>query len=150
VYRGHRGVVRADRDQRHRVHRVQACLGPDRRRAAVTSAAGGERTGREQVGHDLRLAGVVEMALGDPRRVGAGQEVDERSVVHGEHGTETVVVRFDDRGSGGHELVAEGVAALRLLVTRQPHAEPVSAVRRVPAVARAPDDGHLQGHPGGR
>ena len=150
VHRRHCGVEGAGGDQRHRVHRVEPRLGPDRRRAAVAAAAGGERRGREQVGHDLGLAGVVQMALGDPGVVGAREEVDERRVVHGEHGIEAVVGGSGDRGPGGGELVAEGVAALRLLVARQPHAEPVAAVGRVPAVAWAPDDGHHQRHRGGR
>ena len=87
------------------------------------------------------------MTFGDPRVVGAGEEVDEAGVVHGEDRIEAVVGGLDDRRAGRDELVAQDVAALGLLVARQPHAEPVPAVGRVAAVPRRPDDRHRQRHP---
>ena len=93
-------------------------------------------------GHDLRLAGIVEVALGDPRRRRPRQEVDEVGIVHGEDRIEAVVVGLDDRDAGRDELVVQDVAALGLLVAGQPHAEPVAAVGCMPAVARRPHHRH--------
>ena len=144
------GVVGAVADQRHRVHRVEAGLGPDGRRPALGAASSGERSDGEQVRDDLRLAGVLEVALGDPAVAGAGEEVDVGGVVDGEDGIETVVVGLDDRGPGGDELVVQDVAALGLLVAGQPDAEPVAAVGCVAAVPRRPHHRHRQRHAAGR
>ena len=55
VDRGAGGIERALAHQRHRVHRVQAELGADRRRAAVLPVARREAGVGEQVADDVRL-----------------------------------------------------------------------------------------------
>ena len=66
VHRAARRVERPLAEQRHRVHRVEPELGADRRRPPPGEMAAGERPGGEEVGNDLRLAGVDEMSFGDP------------------------------------------------------------------------------------
>ncbi len=143
---GARGVERPLADERHRVHRVQPDLGPDRRRAPPGGVPRRVAGGREQVRHDLRLTRIVEVTLGHPGRIRARHEVDELGVVHGRDRIEPEVGRVDDRRARVAQLVVERVAALGFLVADLAHAEPVAAVRGVAAVARGPDSGHAQRH----
>lgn len=57
-----------------------------------------------------------------------GKEVDERGVVHGVDRVEPVFGRLRELDARRPQLVGEGVAALGLLVARQPHTEPVPTV----------------------
>ncbi len=84
------------------------------------------------------------MSLGDPCRVGTGQEVDEVVIVDPARRIEAEIGRFDDRAPGREQLGVQPVAPHGFLVARFPHAEPVAPVGLVAPVPLAPHHRHPQ------